>query len=517
MFILHETASGYALFMHTDDASTDTSDLSRFSKTVKLVSFAPFQSAAHALENINAVSDAACHAYLSTFLNQNVAKKGVVAVLDPKLGNAIQEACPNIKVTASETAQEIIRGVRSYLTRFLTGVEDADIVKAQLGLAHSYSRSKVKFNVHRSDNMIIQAIALLDQLDKDVNTFAMRVREWYGWHFPELVKIVNDNYMYARLALLIGNKSSVSDKDLAGITEVVHDEAMAKDVLAAAKMSMGTDLSEIDMANISHFAQRVINLAEYRLKLSDYLHEKMQVVAPNLQGVVGDVVGARLISHAGSLTNLAKAPASTIQILGAEKALFRALKTKGKTPKYGILFHTSFIGKAKPRDKGRISRYVANKCAVASRIDCFSDVPVNVFGETLRTQVEDRLRFYETGEAPKKNVDVMHAAQVKANEIIAKDAKEKKAEKRSAEKMVVDHGSDDRVAEPEKKKSKKEKEEKKEEKSKDKEEKKEKSKDKEEKKEKSKDKEEKKEKSKDKEEKKEKSKDKEEKKSKKEK
>ena len=84
-------------------------------------------------------------------------------------------------------------------------------LQAQLGLAHAYSRAKVKFNVNRVDNMIIQAIALLDTLDKDINTFVMRVREWYSWHFPELVKIVNDNYQYSKLALLIKDKGSLTE------------------------------------------------------------------------------------------------------------------------------------------------------------------------------------------------------------------------------------------------------------------------------------------------------------------
>merc|ERR1712167_229909 len=104
-----------------------------------------------------------------------------------------------------------------------------------------------------------------------------------------------------------------------------------------------------------------------------YLQNKMDVVAPNLRALVGELVGARLISHAGSLTNLAKYPASTVQILGAEKALFRALKTKGNTPKYGLIFHSSFIGRADKKNKGRISRYLANKCSIATRIDSFAD------------------------------------------------------------------------------------------------------------------------------------------------
>jgi len=130
-------------------------------------------------------------------------------------------------------------------------------------------------------------------------------------------------------------------------------------------------------------------------------------VAPNLQALIGDFVGARLISHAGSLTNLAKYPASTVQILGAEKALFRALKTKGNTPKYGLIFHSPFIGKASSRNKGRISRYLANKCSIASRIDCFADVQTSLFGEKLKEQVEERLEFYDKGTAPRRNVAVM--------------------------------------------------------------------------------------------------------------
>merc|ERR1719438_663236 len=167
------------------------------------------------------------------------------------------------------------------------------------------------------------------------------------------------------------------------------------------------DISPVDLMNIEKFASRVIALAEYRKELAKYLTDKMDSVAPNLAALIGDIVGARLISHAGSITNLAKYPASTIQILGAEKALFRALKKKGNTPKYGLIFHSTFIGRAGTKNKGRISRYLANKCSIASRIDCFSDEPNNVVGTMLKQQVEDRLSFFETGEVPKKNIDVM--------------------------------------------------------------------------------------------------------------
>merc|ERR1712055_1096754 len=181
-------------------------------------------------------------------------------------------------------------------------------------------------------------------------------------------------------------------------------------------------------------------LTDYRKELSSYLQNKMALVAPNLAVLIGDTVGARLISHAGSLTNLAKCPASTVQILGAEKALFRALKTKGNTPKYGLIFHSSFIARAGAKNKGRISRYLANKCSIASRIDCFSDASTKLFGEKLKEQVEDRLKFYDSGDLPKKNVDAMKEAieAVKSEaaeftEVVTKKQKKNKKKRKAEE------------------------------------------------------------------------------------
>ncbi|KAG0327652.1 snoRNP complex protein nop56, partial [Podila horticola] len=219
--------------------------------------------------------------------------------------------------------------------------------------------------------------------------------------------IVNDNYKFAKLAQLIKNKSDLSENKLEALEEITGDAAQAQQIIDAARASMGTDISEIDMINIENFAKRVIDLADYRKKLHEYLISKMNNVAPNLSALIGEMVGARLISHAGSLTNLSKYPASTVQILGAEKALFRALKTKGNTPKYGLIYHSSFIGRAGAKNKGRISRFVANKCSIASRIDCFSEQPTTKFGEAMKEQVEERLEFYESGATPSKNADTM--------------------------------------------------------------------------------------------------------------
>ena len=285
--------------------------------------------------------------YLKAMLELKLpAKKAnvVLGVSDRQLASSIKGGL-GINCDTSERSLELIRGIRLHAEKLLKGLETGDVSRAQLGLGHAYSRGKVKFNVNRSDNMIIQAIALLDQLDKDVNTFAMRVREWYGWHFPELYKIVPDNYQYARCVGLIQDKNNLRDKEkeddyVSSLTDMLDaDSTRAKNVVDAARASMGTDIAPIDLLNVINFAERVINLFAYRKSLQIYLNEKMSLVAPNLGALIGDTVAARLISHAGSLTNLSKYPASTVQILGAEKALFRALKTKGNTPKYGLIYN----------------------------------------------------------------------------------------------------------------------------------------------------------------------------------
>ncbi len=179
----------------------------------------------------------------------------------------------------NETIAEVSRGIRAHFTSYVKGLPDAALSQAQLGLAHSYSRSKVKFNVNRADNMIIQAICILDQLDKDINTFAMRVREWYSWHFPELSNIVKDNYMYARVVQFVKSRAGLSEESLPALTAIVLDADVAAKVLEAARASMGMDVSEIDMINIEHFALRLVKLAEYRKQLQEYLASKVRTRA----------------------------------------------------------------------------------------------------------------------------------------------------------------------------------------------------------------------------------------------
>jgi nucleolar protein 56 len=444
-FLLHEGPMGYSLFKTVHQTDTvgnrlkevqeSQQDLAKFGKMVQLVSFLPFENGKQALEEMHDVwaefreytsvlivaqiSEGIASQFLVSFLELNLPKAGKgktsLGVSDKILAGNIKSSFPKIECETGETSEivaDMLRGLRLHSDKLLKQLREGDTNTAQLGLGHAYSRAKVKFSVQKNDNHIIQAIAILDQLDKAINTFSMRVREWYSWHFPELVKIVSDNHRFAKCALFIKDKTTLSEDSLHDLAALVEDdEDTARAVINAAKTSMGQAISEADMENVMLFATRVVSLADYRKSLYSYLVSKMGVVAPNLAALIGEVVGARLISHAGSLTNLSKYPASTVQILGAEKALFRALKTKGNTPKYGLLYHSSFIGRAAMKNKGRISRFLANKCSIASRIDNFSEgTPNTIYGQALKAQVEERLDFYSSGTQPTKNETAMKNA-----------------------------------------------------------------------------------------------------------
>ena len=239
--------------------------------------------------------------------------------------------------------------------------------------------------------MVIQAVELLDDLDKELNNYAMRLREWYGWHFPEAGKIIADNLTYAKMVKAIGMRHNTRNISLSEILSP-EDEVSIKE---AAEISMGSDISNEDEKNIKELCEQVIYLSEYRASLSDYLKSRMMAIAPNLTIMVGELVAARLISHAGSLLSLAKMPASTIQIFGAEKALFRALKTKHETPKYGLIYHASLVGQTNPKIKGKISRSLASKCALCVRVDALGENTEGEIGKKSKKLIEARISALE--------------------------------------------------------------------------------------------------------------------------
>eukprot|EP01017_Pseudomicrothorax_dubius_P003206 TRINITY_DN103_c0_g2_i1.p1 TRINITY_DN103_c0_g2~~TRINITY_DN103_c0_g2_i1.p1 ORF type:complete len:482 (-),score=171.52 TRINITY_DN103_c0_g2_i1:78-1523(-) len=476
LFFLFETAAGYALFekLEFDEVSMTLpqmqkaiSTMESFSRIVHLKAFSPFTTAEMSLENVTALAEGNVSEDLRTFLQDSLpkgTKKNPVglAVSDSRLAKSISEGL-QIQCRISDVITEVFRGIRTHFVKFLKNSEfgQSDLEKAQLGLGHAFSRRRVAMDVNRQDKHIIQSSALLELMDKNINTFCMRIKEWYGWHFPELARLIPDNTIYVKVANLIGDKANATDELVPQLEEIIGDGDLAQRVVDSAKTSMGQEIGETDLTAVNELSGRILSQIEFRTELQDYLLDRMNNVAPNLTALIGEGVGAKLISKAGSLVNLAKYPASTVQILGAEKALFRALKTKSNTPKYGLLYNSTFIGRAGAKDKGKISRFVANKCVLAARIDYFVVSQTTRFGEEMRRQVEDRLEFLASGKRSRRNIEVMDEvmAELKAENLYteAADGEKKKKKKKKKKAEVAPEEVEAQVEEeaPRKKKKKK--------------------------------------------------------------
>ncbi|KAJ8349881.1 hypothetical protein SKAU_G00250110 [Synaphobranchus kaupii] len=427
MLVLFETAAGYAIFKVLDEKKIQEVDSlwkefetpEKANKIIKLKHFEKFQDTTEALAAATALVEGKMGKTLKKVLKKVVAKEAheQLAINDAKLGGVIKDKL-NLSCVHSPAVAELMRGIRNQIEGLITGLPPREISAMSLGLAHSLSRYKLKFSPDKVDTMIVQAISLLDDLDKELNNYIMRCREWYGWHFPELGKTITDNLAYCKSVRKIGDRTNVATTDL---SEILPEEVEAE-VKLAAEISMGTEVSEQDIGNIMHLCDQVIEITEYRSQLYDYLKNRMMAIAPNLTVMVGELVGARLIAHAGSLLNLAKHPASTVQILGAEKALFRALKTRRDTPKYGLIYHASLVGQTTAKNKGKISRMLAAKAALAIRYDALAEDATAEMGVENRAKLEVRLRHLEekgirrisgTGKAMAKADKYQHKSDVR--------------------------------------------------------------------------------------------------------
>lgn len=402
MFVLYETPAGYAIFKLLDEKKLQEIDNlylefetpEQANKVVKLKHFEKFADTTEALSAATAAVEGKVSKPLKKTLKKLVSDdvQNQLLVADAKLGSAIKDKLA-LQCVSNTAVQELMRCIRSQSESLLSGLPKKEMTAMALGLAHSLSRYKLKFSPDKIDTMIVQAQCLLDDLDKELNNYMMRAREWYGWHFPELGKILTDNIAFIKTIKLVGTRDNMGSTDLSDILP----EELEEKVKEAAEISMGTEISEEDIMNIQQLCDEILSINEYRTHLYDYLKTRMMAMAPNLTVLVGETIGARLIAHAGSLVNLAKHPASTVQILGAEKALFRALKTKKDTPKYGLIFHAGLIGSASTKNKGKISRSLAAKASLATRVDAFGEDVTMELGTEHRAKLEMRLRLLEEG------------------------------------------------------------------------------------------------------------------------
>merc|ERR1719436_2315721 len=175
--------------------------------------WAPFTNAEEALQQVNAIAAGTPTEELVNFLEMNLPKskkKYQLGVYDPELG---KELSAQFSITHGQSVRELLRGCRAHFSRLMKNVNESDLDKARLGLGHSFSRNRMQLDPNRQDKPIINCIALLDNLDKNINTFAMRVREWYAWHFPELAKIVTDNIAFAKVSKVVRLRDSFEEKE----------------------------------------------------------------------------------------------------------------------------------------------------------------------------------------------------------------------------------------------------------------------------------------------------------------
>jgi nucleolar protein 56 len=234
----------------------------------------------------------------------------------------------------------------------------------------SLTRQKIRGAAERRDKLIVQAIEATDDIDKTLNLFSERVREWYGLYFPELDKLVENHETYAKLVSKLGDRGQFTKESLQSL--VRFSDALSAEIERQAQKSMGARIADYDLSGIREFASIVVESYKMRSQIEEYVNEVMKEVAPNMTSLAGPMIGARLISLAGGLMELSRLPASTIQVLGAEKALFRSLRTGAKPPKHGIIFQHPYLHRASWWQRGKVARVLAGKLSIAAKIDAYS-------------------------------------------------------------------------------------------------------------------------------------------------
>ncbi|KAK8857799.1 Nucleolar protein 58 [Tritrichomonas musculus] len=399
MLILVETPVGYTLWNVKDKRILDKDDLCEEYQTpdqvqsvLQLKSLSKFANAEEAISSLKSTCNAELSQPLQKFLEENVISNGIkdsIQVADAGLARAISSLGIKCISPQGKDIPEIFRLIKNNIPSLLPGIDDATYRQLELGVAHGISTEVLKFSPSKVDSMIVNSVNLLDELDKEVNNYGMRVREWYGWHFPELKNVTADNYLFAQIVLKMGRRENAQTTDL---EELKLTPQNVEEIRKSAQISIGTELSDDDLQCIQALATQVIELIEFKNQISNYIKQRMKEIAPNLTDLVGDSVGARLIAHAGSLNQLAKQAGSTIQVFGAEKALFKAKKEGKDTPKYGLLYHAQLVAHADQKFKGRMARSLAAKTALSSRKDAYGDEASKEIGSDDLLRLEKRLR-----------------------------------------------------------------------------------------------------------------------------
>lgn len=263
---------------------------------------------------------------------------------------------------------------------------EKEIIKELRDFSLKWSSLKIQEASEQIDLHISQSINALDEIDKISNTLATRMREWYGLHFPELDNLLQNANTYSLIVSCCGKRDGIT-KDFLKTIDIPDNKIEI--IIEVSQRSRGGKITEQNLLIVQNIAEQVISLNKIRKNLEEHIETSMEEIAPNVKGLLTASVGARLISKAGSLRKLSSLSASTIQILGAEKALFRTLKTGSNPPKHGILFQHPVIHSAPKWQRGKMARAIAAKTAIASRLDVYGQDPeVN---QALSTKLNDRI------------------------------------------------------------------------------------------------------------------------------
>ena len=350
-------------------------------------------------ENIYHIQNGTVIEEYKTLLNQvNLENNESIIVEDKNIVLQLREIYPNITTQIPNLGGKYFRNqIIKILIEigFIKNQNEFQNLMSKINLV--LTRKKIGEASEKKDKFLCQAIETIDFIDKSVNVFSERIREWYGLHFPELNKLISNHLTYSRIASQLGDRENFSIENLMKIN---LPEDKSNQILNTAKESMGASLRDIDMLPIREFADLIRMIYEFREKLSIYLTDGMNAIAPNMSTVVGPLLAARLISLAGGLGEIAKKPSSTIQVLGAEQALFRSIKTGAKPPKHGIIYQWDDIHGSPWWVRGKISRLLAGKLSIASRVDAYSS---NFMGDELLVALKARIsEIKEKNPKPKK-------------------------------------------------------------------------------------------------------------------
>ena len=317
-------------------------------------------------------------------LGQFLAKSGTISsVNDASLLKLLKKNSIDVELMEEKKIETIQSSKLRVLVDSGFAADENDARGKLREFAMQLSSSKVTEISESPDLHIIQAINALDETDKMINLLSSRLREWYGLHFPELDNLIDTISGYAKI-VLAGRRDNLNRQVY---SDAGFPDEKAEMLSLLQEKSRGGQISNENLAIVQNLAKQILELFELRLGLEKHIEDQMKIIAPNLSGILGTSVGARILGRAGSLKRLATMPASTIQVLGAEKALFRSLKTGAQPPKHGLLFQHTLVHAAPRWQRGKIARAIAAKAALAARVDVFGAGRNEMLFEKLNVRI----------------------------------------------------------------------------------------------------------------------------------